>query len=235
MATKVTEAPAAVAPAPPVVMEPMPAWERLEGESSLAYESFCAYRDLGPERSLAKAGIVLKKSVGTLSIWSMKYQWVARALAYDDAYRRKELQKKDAARTELIERHRNIGSAILAQASRYLTPPDTQPDGKTPLTEEEKRKWKAKVEVVRMATHALKEVSIVQRLTLGLPTVISKTQVETEEAIREALESQRLIQAIVAESQDSECDCLPCRTTRARLLQVVEHQRRASELLTPGT
>lgn len=232
MATKVTEAPAV---APPVQMEPMPAWERLEGESSLAYDAFCNYRDLGPERSLEKASKILGKSSGTLAVWSAKYAWVARALAYDDAYRKRELQKKDAARTELIERHRNIGSAILAQTSRYLTPPEFQPDGKTPLTEEEKRKWKAKVEVVRMATHALKEVSIVQRLTLGLPTVISKTQVETEEAIREALESQRLIQAIVAESQDSECDCLPCRTTRARLLQVVEHQRRANELLTPGT
>jgi hypothetical protein len=30
-------------------------WERLPGESGLAYAAFCAFRDYGPERNIRKA------------------------------------------------------------------------------------------------------------------------------------------------------------------------------------
>ena len=41
-------------------------WERLPQESMKAYAAFCAYRDLGPDRSMAKAGEVLGKSQGLM-------------------------------------------------------------------------------------------------------------------------------------------------------------------------
>jgi hypothetical protein len=34
---------------------PFESWERLAGESGLAYAAFCAYRDLGLERNIRKA------------------------------------------------------------------------------------------------------------------------------------------------------------------------------------
>jgi hypothetical protein len=34
---------------------PFESWERLPGESGLAYSAFCAYRDLGLERNIRKA------------------------------------------------------------------------------------------------------------------------------------------------------------------------------------
>lgn len=85
-----------------------------------------------------------------------------------------------------------------------------------------------------MATYALKEMSTVQRLAMGLPTVISKTQVETEMAVKEALEAQRIVEAIVREYVDTDCDCEPCQRTKAQLLQLSAHQERARSLVTTG-
>jgi hypothetical protein len=36
---------------------PFESWERLPGESGLAYAAFCAFRDYGPERNIRKAAI----------------------------------------------------------------------------------------------------------------------------------------------------------------------------------
>jgi hypothetical protein len=36
---------------------PFESWERLPGESALAYAAFCAFRDYGPERNIRKAAI----------------------------------------------------------------------------------------------------------------------------------------------------------------------------------
>jgi hypothetical protein len=34
---------------------PFESWERLPGESGLAYAALCAFRDYGPERNIRKA------------------------------------------------------------------------------------------------------------------------------------------------------------------------------------
>ncbi len=48
---------AASAPRPglALVVSAAEAWTRRPGETSTAYAAFCAYRDLGPSRSLAEA------------------------------------------------------------------------------------------------------------------------------------------------------------------------------------
>ena len=51
----------------------MRAWERLENESSRAFEAFSAYRDLGPQRSLAKVAETLGKSKALMERWSAKH------------------------------------------------------------------------------------------------------------------------------------------------------------------
>jgi hypothetical protein len=63
-------------------------WERLEGESDRAFARFCAYRDLGPERSLAKLGQAHNGEDGwsraSLHELSEQWRWSARASAWDD-------------------------------------------------------------------------------------------------------------------------------------------------------
>jgi hypothetical protein len=65
---------------------------RMPGESAAAYRAFCAYRDQGPKRSLVaaqmadrpKAEPATRASAGYWAVWSSRWNWVARAKAYDE-------------------------------------------------------------------------------------------------------------------------------------------------------
>ncbi len=61
-------------------------WDRQEGETPKAYAAFCAYRDLGTERSLEKVGGSSAK-VRVCERWSSRYSWPARAAAWDEHLR----------------------------------------------------------------------------------------------------------------------------------------------------
>ena len=61
-------------------------WEQQPGESSRAFGAFCAYRDLGPRRSLrAAAAAFYGRSSAALERqvdkWSGAFRWVERASA----------------------------------------------------------------------------------------------------------------------------------------------------------
>ena len=58
-------------------------WDRAPGESPKAFASFCAYRDWGPTRSLAKLAAGGGPSLRMLQQWSAQWGWVARAAAWD--------------------------------------------------------------------------------------------------------------------------------------------------------
>jgi hypothetical protein len=88
-------------------------YERLPGETSAAYEAFCAYRDKGASRSTAKVARQLGKSKTLIDRWSSRWSWGSRAAAYDaylDSERRAAAAKE--AR-EAAQRHARI--ARLAQ------------------------------------------------------------------------------------------------------------------------
>lgn len=59
-------------------------WLRQPDESAQAYAAFCVYRDLGAERSLQEVVRRCNKSVSILGRWSSRWEWVARARAYDE-------------------------------------------------------------------------------------------------------------------------------------------------------
>ena len=63
-------------------------WERLEKESTPAYEAFREYRDMGEKRSIAKVAEELGKSVKLLERWSAQHDWQKRVLAWDDEIER---------------------------------------------------------------------------------------------------------------------------------------------------
>lgn len=70
----------------------MQPWEKLRGESPQAYRAFAVFRDQGPSRSLRETSALVydpkyRRSTarvpGTLKAWSSKFDWFARAWAYD--------------------------------------------------------------------------------------------------------------------------------------------------------
>jgi hypothetical protein len=86
--------------------------ERLQGESSRAYAAYCAYRDIGPGRSLdrawkqsAKQESASARRPGHWSAWSAKFDWSERAEAYDDSIE-EDKRSADVARGRQIHQRR---------------------------------------------------------------------------------------------------------------------------------
>lgn len=55
------------------------------GETAKAYQAFEVYRDMGPDRSLAKASQRLGKNTTTITQWATANGWVERVRAFDEA------------------------------------------------------------------------------------------------------------------------------------------------------
>ena len=95
-------------------------WERQDGESPQAWESFVAYRDLGAERSLTKAGELVGRARQTMSVFSMKWKWVERCAAWDAELDRQARQAQLDAIKKMRKRHADLAMAALAKTARAL-------------------------------------------------------------------------------------------------------------------
>lgn len=95
-------------------------WERQPEETPKAFEAFCVYRDLGPERSIAKAGKQLGKNRVTLEQWSSKYEWVKRCTAWDTEQDRIARQDQQKEIKKMRKRHAGIAAAMLVKAATAL-------------------------------------------------------------------------------------------------------------------
>ena len=76
----------------------------LQNESPKARAAFAVYRDLGPDRSLRLAARRLRKSERLLKRWSSRYNWCARAQAWDAQQRQQEREQAHSTQTEIYER-----------------------------------------------------------------------------------------------------------------------------------
>lgn len=91
-------------------------WEKLDAETTLAYEWFCRYRDYGPERSLAK--VVQehgkkKNYVRQLEVWSRRFSWVARATSYDVHIEEKKRLEKEGEQVRAAKEHIRLADSFM--------------------------------------------------------------------------------------------------------------------------
>jgi len=97
-------------------------WERREDETSKAYAGFVAYLQLGPQRSLVaahrgiygdpKQGPKRDEAPSFFKQWSVDFDWVARARAFDDY----EMAEKLAAREQVREEARQVAVEAAREA-----------------------------------------------------------------------------------------------------------------------
>jgi hypothetical protein len=83
-------------------------WEQFPAESAKAFSAFCVYRDMGPNRSLAKTAHTMNRPPGykqTLWEWSTKYEWRSRCLDYDRHIEKVAQSEKENAIREMADRH----------------------------------------------------------------------------------------------------------------------------------
>jgi hypothetical protein len=89
---------------------PPPVFRRLPGETAKAWEGFCIYVELGPNRSIRRVAERLNKSETVVAEWSGKYDWVERATAVDEAVARARHEERvKAERTEERKRVHRLG------------------------------------------------------------------------------------------------------------------------------
>jgi hypothetical protein len=114
---------------------PFESWERLPGESALAYAAFCVYRDYGPDRNIRRAveercreaepaSVRLEAAVArkyrTWRNWAAQFRWRERAADYDnylDKLKQAELRKTIEAQGE---KHRAVTGKMLAVVEKKL-------------------------------------------------------------------------------------------------------------------
>ena len=106
---------------------PYESWERLPGETTLAYSAFCSFRDLGPERNVRKAVDCFEKDetkrekrIKVWRNWSTQYRWRERAADFDryiEKLKQEELRKTIEAQGE---KHREVTGKMLDVVSRKL-------------------------------------------------------------------------------------------------------------------
>lgn len=99
-------------------------WELIENETAKQYEAFCAYRDMGADRSLRAVAEKLGKSETLISRWSGKNKWVERATAWDaeqDRIERDIAQKEQAKAIRKMRKfHAGLAEQMLVKAAKAL-------------------------------------------------------------------------------------------------------------------
>jgi hypothetical protein len=121
-------------------------WDRLLEESSKAYAAFAIYRDLGPRRSLDEASRAYHGPIpqvtnssaarrrrgasGQIRTWAQRWNWSARARAWDEELERVKTSKQLAAIDEMAERHAKEALMLQNKAVerlRQLRPEELKP------------------------------------------------------------------------------------------------------------
>jgi hypothetical protein len=111
---------------------PYESWERLAGESGVAYAAFCVFRDYGPDRNVRKAVETWQQAAlekdpvkrgrryRVWGAWATAFKWRERAADYDlylDRLKQTELRKTIEAQGE---KHRAITGKMLAVVEKKL-------------------------------------------------------------------------------------------------------------------
>lgn len=106
------------------------AWERQPGESGPAFEAFTVYRDMGEKRTISAVAKQLNKSGTLCHRWKLRYDWRARADAYDASIAEEARKQAIVDRKKMQERHIKISMQLQAKALAALE--SMQPEEMTP-------------------------------------------------------------------------------------------------------
>ena len=96
------------------------AWERQPGESGPAFEAFAAYRDMGEKRTISAVARQLNKSGTLCHRWKLKYDWRARADAYDASIAEEARKQAVSERKKMQDRHIKMSLQLQRKAMEAL-------------------------------------------------------------------------------------------------------------------
>lgn len=126
-------------------------WERQEGESSKAFESFVIYRDMGAKRTFTAVADTLHKSCTLIRRWKEQWDWEKRAMAYDNSLEKEARAEAAKGIRKMIERHIKIAVDMQDKAVASL-----EKMGAEELTPKEIR------EFIKMATELERQSRVLE-------------------------------------------------------------------------
>lgn len=89
-------------------------WERQRGEGAKAYDAFCCYRDLPPQRRTQQKVVAMRGvPPRTVANWSKKYEWTKRIEAWDDELDRQARAEHVEELKAMRKRHARLAKKML--------------------------------------------------------------------------------------------------------------------------
>lgn len=104
-------------------------WDCQPGETAKAYQAFVIYRDLGPDRTVQRTANELAKNYTTVNAWSRKWEWAARAAAWDSMPGRMMMEAYQERVARIADQHDRIATKLLAKLEKNV---DLLPEGADP-------------------------------------------------------------------------------------------------------
>lgn len=95
-------------------------WLRLRTDTPMSFEAFKVFRDLGPARKQERVAEMLGKGKALISEWHTKHHWRLRVNAYDADQDRIALEKRNAMRPVVMDRHIGILQQFEAAVLRRM-------------------------------------------------------------------------------------------------------------------
>ena len=180
-------------------------WERRSGESAEAYAAFSLYRDMAYRTEDAKGNIKISdvplvrrsaravaiqvgKNESLLERWSVTWDWVNRAEAYDRFIDAEALRKANAKLADMRARHialAKIMQAKGAQAMNSVKPDDIRMKDAIKLMvagmEMEEERTRQEVEAHTPAEHDVTEQETLEKLDDVLAQIMTDATAEPKE------------------------------------------------------
>lgn len=157
-------------------------WEQQPGETDKAYNAFKMYYEMGYKRSFKKVAMALgSRSANYIGEWAIRYQWKERIRAWDS----EKMREEDESRRELIRSTTELQLKQINSMRSVMSLPLTilskrlkkDSDGKVQAYEDLDNLTTIQLfEMVLTSGKSLESMIKVERLLLGVPTDISKTE-----------------------------------------------------------
>jgi len=165
-----------------------PEWEIQPGESWPAWGSFKEYRDLGSERTMAKAAQLINKKLPTIVSFSVRYRWTDRIRAWERYLDEKRIIATVKAVEEMnqkaAKRASAAGDALMTVIIEYIK---KYKEGKIDF-ERLAKKPGIFLEKLFRAAEKLATVTDIERKARGEPTEITKQTSSIEVKLPEEME-----------------------------------------------
>ena len=145
-------------------------WDRQTDESSIAFEAFQIFRDLGPSRSLTAAHKALgRRRYATLRDWRQRFRWDDRIMAWEMHLDRDRQREVEERRRKTDEDIAEIGRSMLEKVKQRMLLLDAEHIGDLTI-------WEA----ARLYRDAVHSIRLVEGQSTEVVDVIDEADVDRE-------------------------------------------------------